>query len=517
MLLPRPFLCIGCSSITRSFVPTRSSVPGSNRSCQRASQPKIRCFGPARWIGAAWQPLGRLSLIAELWTVGARHDDFILTNIALHAVVASLLFLVILRVARNALLAACAAGAFAVHPAAVPAVASIGGRTELLAAVFGLLATLWYVDFRRHGRKRSIAASVFCSTASALASPALIALPLLLPLMHTATLRKRASAAGLSRQALLTGGARLEVLVVRGCDAGRSRRGDRGVHRRVELSGGGRNVATSGDLARKFHRHPVGAGHCSALDRRRMAARGAVDTVGYSWSGDRADRYVSGLSHALSSNSHDLAGWLWFIGAAIPAAGIAVLNGKDGQHACAYVPLIGSVTAAVFLVWAVANVRGVRAIAIPLIAVANVAILARMSLVDAPSRLERWGGLVSDAGVATMREASGRSYVEHRRRTQTDWLDAMLSIDMAVDAPKDTANVQCRTGTALENLGDTALAVLYYQLRHQSRSELLCGTIQPRPDRTRKREVVRGRAAFLAGLGDRADAGEALHRDCPNL
>ncbi len=163
---------------------------------------------PARdqvlWISAmdrgAWQPLGRLSLIAELWTDGARRDDFIVTNIALHAVVASLLFLVILRVARNALLAGCAAVAFAVHPAAVPAVASIGGRTELLAAVFGLLATLWYVDYRRRGRKRSIAASVCCSTASALASPALIALPLLLPLMHTATSRKRPSATGSSRQ-----------------------------------------------------------------------------------------------------------------------------------------------------------------------------------------------------------------------------------------------------------------------------------------------------------------------------
>ena len=156
------------------------------------------------------------------------------------------------------------------------------------------------------------------------------------------------------------------------------------------------------------------------------------------------------------------AGWLWFIGTAIPAAGIAVLGSKDGQHACAYVPLIGSVTAAVFLVWAVANARGVRAIAIPLVAVANVAILGGY-LSRRLRRVSNDGDNLSRMRASQRCKVSGRSYVEHRGHTRTDWLEAMLSIDMAVDATKDTASVQCRTGTALENLGDTALAVSYYQ------------------------------------------------------
>jgi tetratricopeptide (TPR) repeat protein len=422
----------------------------------------------SHWILAMdhgrWQPVGRLSLIAQLWAHGPGHDDFVLANIALHAVVASLLFLVILKVARNALLAACSAGAFAAHPAAVPAVASFEGCTELVAAVLGLLAILWYLDFRRRGRRLSIAASVLCSTAAALASSALIAWPVFLPLVHTAISRKRPIAAGSAHPphfvwrrldwrfwSILAAALVASVSAIGEVSHASTTptAADALRHRRALLPG---SIATQ--LGRAAFPHWTAWE--LAQDSRWtwwVALGTAAMLIGICLGSIVCIRRIPMIC----------AGGLWFVGAVIPAAGIAVLSGRNGQHACAYIPLIGSVTAAVFLVWTLVNSHRLRFVAIPLIAAANVAILARMSLAEGPSCVERWADFVSDTGAATMREASGRSFPEPLTCTETNWLDAMAAIDSALDAGKDSASVQCKTGTAFETLGDTATAVLHYR------------------------------------------------------
>jgi len=421
----------------------------------------------ARWIFAmdhgTWQPLGRLSLIAELKAHGARHDDFILANIALHAVAAGLLFLVILRAAGSHLLAACAAGAFAVHPAATSATGSLAGRTELVAAVLGLLAILWYLDFRRRGRKRSITGSVVCSTAAALASPTLIALPVLLPLLDAATSRKRATAAasvGPTRFAW-----RLDwrmwsfvaaMLVAAAAVICEFRYASR--------------TATTADTVR--HRAAlVPTSIATQLGRAvvpHFTARELPQGSRWTWwvaLGTAIVLVAACLGSILLVRRFPMicGGWLWFVGAVIPAAGIAVLAGKDGQHACAYVPLIGSVTACVFVAWTLVNSRALRVAAIPLIAAANVAVLARMSLAEAPSSNEGWAALISDSAASTMRQATGQTFAEPLTCTETTWLDAMTAIESALDAGKDTALVQCKAGNALEALGDTSGAVLHYR------------------------------------------------------
>jgi protein O-mannosyl-transferase len=422
----------------------------------------------AHWICAmdhgTWQPLGRFSLIAELKAHGARHDDFILTNIALHAVAAGLLFLVILRAAGSRLLAACAAGTFAAHPATITTTGWLAGRAELLGAVFGLSAVLWYLDFRRRGRKRSIAASVLSSMAAALASPALIALPVLLPLVHAATSRKRAAAASSVRRTRFAWrrpdwrfwsfvAATLVAGVGVICEFSQAST----THTAIETLRR-RGALLPSSIATQIGRTIVP--HWIAWE--------LPETSRWTWwiaVVTAAVLVAACLGSIVFIRRFPMicAGWLWFVAAVIPSAGIAVLGGKDGLHACAYVPLIGSTTAAVFLVWMLVNSRSLRVVGIPLVAVANIAILARMSLAQGPSSIERWADLASDTGVATMREASGRSYAEHLTCTETNWLDAMASIESGLDGTKDAVSVQRRTGTALDSLGHTAAAVLHYR------------------------------------------------------
>lgn len=100
-----------------------------------------------------FQPLPWLSLALDKALWGHDPRGFHLTNLVLHSLAAFLLFLVIkelLKDAReSALCAALAASLWAVHPLRVEPVAWITERRELLATVFLLLSTRWYVRGRK--------------------------------------------------------------------------------------------------------------------------------------------------------------------------------------------------------------------------------------------------------------------------------------------------------------------------------------------------------------------------------
>ena len=80
-------------------------------------------------------------------------------NVLLHGAVAALVVLLALRLGLPSWAGLLAGGLFAVHPVHVEAVASVVGRSEILAAGFGLLAILAVVAARRDpGRRGRIAA-----------------------------------------------------------------------------------------------------------------------------------------------------------------------------------------------------------------------------------------------------------------------------------------------------------------------------------------------------------------------
>ena len=95
------------------------------------------------WPDALYRPVTRISLAID-WTVGGGHPQFMhMVNVAMHAAVTALLFLLV-RVPLGTVGAGVATALFAVHPVHVEAVANVVGRAEILATLFAVAAALLY-------------------------------------------------------------------------------------------------------------------------------------------------------------------------------------------------------------------------------------------------------------------------------------------------------------------------------------------------------------------------------------
>jgi len=140
-----------------------------------------------------FMPLTRISLMLDSTFFGMSSAAFRSINIVLHFFNSLLLFLVVRLVSRSAMFGLVTAALFAVHPQHVEAVAWISQRKEMLAAFFGLIATMAYA---RHvvlaspgegaGDSRGrwlYPVSVLSYLASVLAKPTWIMFPLLLILV----------------------------------------------------------------------------------------------------------------------------------------------------------------------------------------------------------------------------------------------------------------------------------------------------------------------------------------------
>ena len=110
-------------------------------------------YWPAMFHSALYRPLTLLSFAVD-WAVWKGSPfGFHLVNVALHAFVAALVALLLLRL--FPWWAALAGGAvFAVHPVHTEAVANVVGRGELLVALFALTACLVYVRAVQRPRAR---------------------------------------------------------------------------------------------------------------------------------------------------------------------------------------------------------------------------------------------------------------------------------------------------------------------------------------------------------------------------
>jgi len=121
------------------------------------SFPIAEAFSHNFWKGGAYgalpgeakdyyRPLVTLSYAADARIWGARAFGFRLTNLLLHAVASWLVMLLLLRLGIGRAIALAAALLFALHPIHVSNVAWISGRTDLLCAVFLLIAYDRIVD-----------------------------------------------------------------------------------------------------------------------------------------------------------------------------------------------------------------------------------------------------------------------------------------------------------------------------------------------------------------------------------
>lgn len=123
---------------------------------------------------------------------------FALTNVAIHAGAAVLVFFLVLRLANHRTGAALAAALFASHPLQVETVAWLSGTKDLLAGFLAMLALLLYlraIDPRRHDAdvldSRRLVVAALVTFLATLAKPTAIVTPLLAFAIDTLALRRR--------------------------------------------------------------------------------------------------------------------------------------------------------------------------------------------------------------------------------------------------------------------------------------------------------------------------------------
>jgi protein O-mannosyl-transferase len=137
---------------------------------------------PGGMASGYYRPLQALTYLVDYRSWGLAPFGFHLTNVALHATVAVLLYRVGVRVLGSAFAALAAALLFALHPLHVEAVAYVAGRADPLAAACMLVAVLGFL--RGDGRGRVVSVAAFCAALLARESAAI--LPALLVLLDRA-------------------------------------------------------------------------------------------------------------------------------------------------------------------------------------------------------------------------------------------------------------------------------------------------------------------------------------------
>ncbi len=127
-----------------------------------------------------WHPLTWLSLILDSQLFGVNPMGFHLVNVFLHALNASLLFLLFRSMTgavwRSAFVAAC----FALHPLHVESVAWVAERKDVLSTLFWMLTLLFYSGYVKQGKRSMYLLSLAAFALGLMAKPMLVTIPVIL-------------------------------------------------------------------------------------------------------------------------------------------------------------------------------------------------------------------------------------------------------------------------------------------------------------------------------------------------
>lgn len=131
-------------------------------------------------VDAYYRPLFSVLFSINYALFGTRAWGWHLVNVLIHALVAILCFIALKELTERKWLALLAASLFAVHPAHAESVAWVSGLTDPLMAVFVLGAFLYYLRYRKTGRKDQLAFMLGSYFLALLCKETAIALPLVI-------------------------------------------------------------------------------------------------------------------------------------------------------------------------------------------------------------------------------------------------------------------------------------------------------------------------------------------------
>lgn len=128
-------------------------------------------------ISNYWRPLVLISFAVDYKLSSLNPFGYHLTNTILHILAAWLSFLLLYKISGKKFLSLAAAIIFLVHPLQTEAVTYVSGRADSLSAIFVLLGTLTYFNFRQEKNKKYLAVSLLAFTLALLVKEQSITLP----------------------------------------------------------------------------------------------------------------------------------------------------------------------------------------------------------------------------------------------------------------------------------------------------------------------------------------------------
>jgi len=141
-------------------------------------------------VAGNWHPITMLSHQLDVTLYGLNPRGHHATSLLLHAINASLFYLLLLSLFARPGSALVAALLFALHPFNVDSVVWIAERKNVLSTFFWLVATLWYVRFTRVPSVTAMLAIMFSYLLGLMSKPMLVTFPLTLLLLDVWPLRR---------------------------------------------------------------------------------------------------------------------------------------------------------------------------------------------------------------------------------------------------------------------------------------------------------------------------------------
>lgn len=336
-------------------------------------------------LNANWVPLTVLSLQLDRTLHGAEPAGFLLTNVALHAVAAMLLFVALLRLGGRVWPAAFVAGVFALHPLHVESVAWASMRKDSLSAIFWMLA-LW--GWARYAERPGIgryALVLACFGLGLLAKPIVITLPFVLLLLDFWPLGRLGNPGPGSgrewRRALLE---KLPLFILAAAAGA--------VTWSVQAQAGAISPGGLSPTLRVWNALLSYAIYLrQAVWPQGLAAfyphpAGTIDLTAVSWSAALLIALSVAAYSARRTRPYLLVGWLWFLGTLVPVIGLIQVGSQAHADRYTYLPLVGL---AVAVAWWVADFARERRAPAGLVAVAGCTVLLVLG-VGARGQLAYW-------------------------------------------------------------------------------------------------------------------------------
>lgn len=140
----------------------------------------------------SYRPVVTLSYFVDyaIWHLNPR--GFHLTNLFIHALNTSFVFLIILRIIKNTRLAGISCLFFGIHPVLTEAVSSVGFREDLLCSMFFLLTIFFYANLYVSSRKNAwYAAALVAYSLSLFSKEMAVSLPLVIFILDSHFLRSK--------------------------------------------------------------------------------------------------------------------------------------------------------------------------------------------------------------------------------------------------------------------------------------------------------------------------------------